>query len=171
MICIVVAQNVMCLYVQMCMSILRVFIIFSVAMVGWLLCLFAVSLLLRCFSIHHQTCYLPHSSWHGIDYLLRISNMKIHILQLLSHKCWVASQSSARLDKLHAWNLYKQSVSHNDTSIMRPSRTSSEEYGWTLNKVISLNTNMWLPVSYLPSIRAKQNSPSSQTAPKRNTTF
>lgn len=29
MICIVLAQNVMCLYVQMCMSVLRVFIIFS----------------------------------------------------------------------------------------------------------------------------------------------
>lgn len=80
MICIVVAQNVMCLYVQMCMSILRVFITFSVLMVGWL----SVRWLLVCcivsffffFSSHHKTRCLPLSSWHGIDYLLRISNMK-----------------------------------------------------------------------------------------------
>lgn len=80
MICIVVAQNVMCLYVQMCVSILRVFITFSVMMVGWL----SVCWLLVCcivffsffFSSHHKTCYLPLSSRQGIDYLLRISNMK-----------------------------------------------------------------------------------------------
>lgn len=47
MMCIVVAQNVMRLYVQMCMSILRDFIIMSV-MEGWLsVCLQLISF---CFS-------------------------------------------------------------------------------------------------------------------------
>ena len=65
---------------------------------GWMaFCLFAVSLL-RCFvffvcfffnSSNHKTCYLQLSSWRGIDYLLRISDVEnthrtIVISQMLS---------------------------------------------------------------------------------------
>lgn len=40
----------------------------------WLLVCCIVSFF---FSVHiNKTCYLPLSSWHRIDYLLRISNMK-----------------------------------------------------------------------------------------------
>lgn len=79
--------------------------------------------------------------------------MKIHILQLLFHKCWVACQSSARLNNIHAWNLYKHSVSHRETNIKRPSLTSVEEYGWSLTSVICLSMSVLPNASCeLPSI-------------------
>lgn len=111
-------------------------------------CLLAASLLCWVFfsNSHHKTCYLPLSSRHDIDCLLRISNMKMYILQLLFHKCWVAWQSPARLNNVHVWNLRKKT------------EESVEEYGWTLSKVICLSTMARVAwATFYPSIRARQN--------------
>lgn len=81
--------------------------------------------------------------------------MKIHIPQLLSHKCWVACQSSARLNNTHAWNLYKQSVSYRETNIKK---SLHQHLLKNINiKASDLLERQHVAVNYLPSIRAKQN--------------
>lgn len=132
MICIVVAQIVMCLYVQMCMSILGVFIISSVVMVGWL----SVCLLLVCCVVFFSIHIARHAIYRSLLGIVLITcwgfqTWRYTFCNCYFTKCWVACQSSARLNNVHAWNLYKRSVSHKETSI---SPTPVEEYGWTFKQ-------------------------------------
>ena len=108
---------------------------------GWMaFCLFAVSLL-RCFvffcfffffSIRQITRHAIYSSLLGVVLITcwGFQTWKIHIAQLLFHKCWVARQSSAMLNQIHAWNLYKRSVSHKGT---RHQKAPVQKYGRSLN--------------------------------------
>lgn len=155
MICIVVAQNVMCLYVQMCMSILRVFIIFSVVMVG----LLSVCLLLVCWVVFQFTSQdMLFTALFLAWYWLPAEDFK-HENTHFWNCCFTNVEWHA--NPLQGWTICTHEIyisglfSHRETNIKRPSPASAEEYGWTLNRVICLSTS-GVASCELPSIDQRE---------------
>lgn len=123
MICIVLAENVMCLYVQMCMSILRAFIILSLVMVGWL----SVCLLLLFFQFASQDMLFTALllAWYWLP-VWGFQTWKYRF-----YDCYFTNvEWSANL--LQRCTIYMREIhissqfSHKDTSAKRPSPASVE---------------------------------------------
>lgn len=141
MLSIVVAQNVMCLYVQMCMSILRFHDICNGG--GWMaFCLFAVSLL-RYFSVH----YTRHAIYRSFLGMVLITCWGFQTWTYTFYNCYFTNVDwhanllqglTMYMHEIHISGLFHT----NKHAFKRPLLTSVEEYGWTLSKVICLNTSM-----------------------------